>query len=79
LELRLRAWHDRLEARFTDRGIRYAPPPAPKSPAVYDDGEVAALPEGGFGLALARSAVDMLDYDRHDDAENHWTLVSGLG
>ena len=79
LELRLRAWHDRLEARFTDRGVRYDPPPSPESPAVFDDGAVAALPEGGFGLALARSAVDALDYDRADDSENHWTLVTSLG
>lgn len=45
--------------------------------------DTCALPgddaEGGRGLALARAAVDDLDY-RHDGGTNHWTIrrvVSG--
>jgi anti-sigma regulatory factor (Ser/Thr protein kinase) len=78
LELRLRAWPDRLEARFSDRGSRYDPPPS-AVPATWDETVPEGVPEGGFGLALARSAVDALDYDRDDTGENHWTLVSRLG
>lgn len=79
LELRLRAWPDRLEARFSDRGRRYDPPQPSPPAAAWDDTMLATLPEGGFGLALARSAVDALDYERTDAGENHWTLVSHLG
>ena len=46
LELRLRAWPDRLEACFSDRGIRYDPPQSPQSPGAWDDTLVEALPEG---------------------------------
>jgi anti-sigma regulatory factor (Ser/Thr protein kinase) len=34
-----------------------------------------ALPEGGYGLALARAAVDQLDYERTPDGINRWRLV----
>lgn len=80
LALRLLAWPDRLEARYTDTGIRYIPQPAaPEAPAAWDDTALDALPEGGFGLALVRAAVDALDYERAADGVNHWTLTSRLG
>jgi anti-sigma regulatory factor (Ser/Thr protein kinase) len=81
LELRLRAWPDRLEARFSDRGIRYEPPVVASLPPTLASGDAATapLPEGGFGLAIARATLDALDYDRSPDGENHWTLVSRLG
>lgn len=36
-----------------------------------------ALPEGGWGLALARAALDDLAYSRAGD-ENRWVLVKRL-
>ena len=81
LTLRLCAWPDRLEARYSDRGVRYEPAPDPQALPVIATGDeaVAPLPEGGFGLAIARATLDALDYDRSPGGENHWTLVSGLG
>jgi serine/threonine-protein kinase RsbW len=58
---------DRLTAMFTDDG-----PPADA------DVDAAELPDGlaesGRGLALARSAVDQVEYTRDVDG-NHWLVV----
>jgi anti-sigma regulatory factor (Ser/Thr protein kinase) len=77
LSLRLQAWADRLEAGFTDQGQPYIPAPV-LPPRALDDLDLDALPEGGFGLALARAALDQLDYRRTPDGDNHWTLISLL-
>jgi anti-sigma regulatory factor (Ser/Thr protein kinase) len=79
LELRLCAWPGRIEARFADRGVPYQPPAAPAAPALAADLEdLSALPEGGYGLALVRAAVDQHDYARTTGGENRWRLVSLL-
>ena len=79
IELRLLAWPDRLEARYTDAGVPYTPP-APSPPAEHpldlSDGE--ELPEGGYGMQIARAALDALDYRRTDDGRNRWTLLSRI-
>ena len=40
--------------------------------------DIGSLPEGGFGLALARAAVDACDYSRTPDGRNRWRLVKRL-
>jgi len=77
LALALRAWPDRLEAAFTDHGRPYAPRPA-APPTPLDEVQIDRLPEGGFGLALVRDALDALDYTRTDDGLNRWMLISRL-
>ena len=77
LTLCLRAWPDRLEADFADRGRPYEPKP-PRPLRVFDEVTLDDLPEGGFGLALARAALDVLDYHRTPAGDNHWTLISRL-
>ncbi len=75
VELRVRAYHDRIEAQFSDHGITYtAPPPAPQV-LEDDDWDIFAIPEGGYGLALVRAAVDHLEYHRTPGGVNHWRLV----
>jgi serine/threonine-protein kinase RsbW len=70
IELRLRVFRDRIEARFADCGVMVAPmahallPPDP-----------AALAESGYGLALARAAVDRLSYRRTQRGANCWRLT----
>jgi serine/threonine-protein kinase RsbW len=64
--LTLELYPDRLEANFKDDG---------RTAAVDIDAATMpdALAEGGRGLALAKAAVDILMYERHNGA-NHWTL-----
>jgi serine/threonine-protein kinase RsbW len=84
IRLDLRAYPDRAEATFADRGVAYAAPETPTAPVGMPDTPVAgavdpddllALAEGGYGLALARAAVDELDYERSADGINHWRLM----
>ena len=75
MHLRLRAYDDRVEALFTDQGVAFVDPAQPARPLPADD--PLALPEGGYGLALARAAVDQLDYARTPDGRNLWRLVKG--
>ncbi len=77
LMLALRAWPDRLEAAFTDHGRFYEPRPV-RPLAPLDELQIAQLPEGGFGLALARDALDALDYARTPEGLNRWLLISHL-
>lgn len=70
--LRLRLYTDRVEARFADYGIPYVLSDRPE-PLVDDD--ILALPEGGYGLALARAALDQLHYRRTAAGTNCWRLV----
>jgi anti-sigma regulatory factor (Ser/Thr protein kinase) len=89
MQMRLRAYPDRVEGRFTDQGGAYAPPPpAPDAPAGAAEGaegaegidaiDVMTLAEGGYGLALVRRVVDELDYTRTPGGGNEWRLVKRL-
>ncbi len=60
----LEVYSDRLDARFRDDG-RTAHVDAAAMPG--------DLPENGTGLAMAKAAMDVLRYERCDDA-NYWTL-----
>lgn len=85
LRLRLRAFPDRIEARFTDCGLPFAPqPPIDLGPATPATGagpgldpldDVSLVAEGGYGLRIARAAVDELDYARTRGGRNAWRLV----
>ncbi len=75
LQLRLRVYADRIEARFTDRGIPFNAPAEPVSAPASDELDILGIPEGGYGLALARAAVDRLDYHRTPGGLNRWRLV----
>ena len=69
LQFTLNLWvePDRVEAEFRDHGRR-----------VDIDLDVVVLPddsaESGRGLAMARAAVDELQY-RRDGSTNHWRIV----
>lgn len=47
---------------------------APNAPH-SDADELLDLPEGGFGLFVARQALDVLDYRRTPEGDNCWILV----
>lgn len=69
VELRLDLTRGCVKASIRDDGRAYVPrdPPPPLS--------MTDLPEGGYGLALARAALDDLNYERRPDGTNHWQLV----
>jgi serine/threonine-protein kinase RsbW len=58
------------------------PPTGPPVPDGLDDLDgllaTADLAEGGYGLPLARAALDTLDYSRSAGGENEWWLVKRL-
>ncbi|MBT2551331.1 ATP-binding protein [Arthrobacter sp. ISL-65] len=62
----LEVYPDRLDARFKDDGQ-----------IAHVDLDAAAMPddfaESGRGLAMAKAAVDVLTYRRHNN-DNYWTL-----
>jgi serine/threonine-protein kinase RsbW len=68
--LRLRLYPGRVEARFVDDGRPYPGSLSVSALPILDD-----LPEGGFGLALARAALDRLRYRRTGNGVNCWWLV----
>ena len=72
MDLRLRAYADRVVARFADRGIPFTGTLEPRGTFVADP---LALPEGGYGLALSRACVDRLAYRRTPQGTNCWRLV----
>jgi serine/threonine-protein kinase RsbW len=83
LRLRLRAYPDRVEARFNDRGVEFSGDPsqwgAARAPGVAPGPpDLADVPEGGYGLALVLQAVDRLDYARLAGGENRWRLVKRI-
>lgn len=73
--LRLRLYTDRVEARFTDDGIPYV---APGRPTDLPDSDALDLPEGGYGLMIARAALDRLQYRRASGGVNVWRLLKRL-
>lgn len=88
IELCLRSYPDRVEARFLDRGLPYLAPlrseraepagpagSADDASAVDSGGDVDGLPESGFGLTIARAALDTLEYHRSGRGTNVWHLV----
>lgn len=76
MRLRLFAYPDRVEARFSDRGIPYGLPLEPTLPA--PDLDVLDLDESGRGMAITRAAVDELHYRRTRSGANSWRLVKFL-
>jgi serine/threonine-protein kinase RsbW len=72
LRLRLLAFADRVEARFSDCGL-------PLEQECRDwaahGQDPLSLPEGGLGLALADAALDELRYVRTPAGVNRWRLV----
>jgi hypothetical protein len=60
-----------VETPFAGYGVAFAFPAPPSAPAA----DLAALPEGGYGLVLVRAAVDELVYARTPGGENQWRLV----
>ena len=65
----MQVYQDRLVARFSDHGAAWEPADEPRAPDPLD------LPEGGLGLAVARGALDELNYRRERDGTNVWQLV----
>jgi serine/threonine-protein kinase RsbW len=68
-ELQIQIFPDRLVARFADSGVAWEPSEEPDVPDPLD------LPEGGLGLAVARGALDELNYRREPNGTNVWQLV----
>lgn len=74
LHVRLRLFPDRIEALLIDWGAPYKPTFS-TSDAPDDDIDIAMLPESGYGLFIARSALDSLRYRRSRSGYNCWKLV----
>ena len=71
LQLRLRLFADRVQARLTDRGVAYRPEAA----LAINLDDLFALREGGFGMLIVRAAVDRLSYHRTPAGINCWRLT----
>jgi anti-sigma regulatory factor (Ser/Thr protein kinase) len=74
LRLRVRLYADRVVASFADRGVAFVPGEVQGPPG----SDPAELPEGGFGLALARASLDRLEYRRTPTGTNCWRLTKRL-
>jgi anti-sigma regulatory factor (Ser/Thr protein kinase) len=72
LEFHLCLYVDRVEGKFTDRGITWS---GQLGRAVPSDVDVSQLPEGGRGLHIAQVALDELRYWRADNGVNHWLAM----
>ena len=75
VQIRLRLYPNRAEATLTDAGIPYEPPSRPPASA---DRDLLDLAEGGWGLAIARAAVDDLRYRRLPGGKNRWQIVKRM-
>lgn len=78
-EFCLQVLPDRLQATLSDAGeAAFAgatiPVEAERTLDEEDDGALAALPESGRGLDLARAALDELRYTR-EDGRNVWHMM----
>ncbi|MFQ3631504.1 ATP-binding protein [Roseiflexus sp.] len=73
LRVRLRLFPDRVEALLIDQG---APLNLASFPPVSDNlADIMDVPEGGYGLLIARTALDSLRYRRTRNGANCWKLV----
>ena len=68
-ELQVLVYDTCLVAQFSDHGVAWEPGSEPVIPDPLD------LPEGGLGLAVARGALDELNYRREADGTNVWRLI----
>lgn len=71
-ELRIRLYADRLVALLSDRGMPFV-----ERGAHIDLGD-GELRERGHGLALARRALDHVEYSRSAEGLNCWCLVKHI-
>jgi len=75
LGLEVRFYKTRVVAKFTDSGAPFTEPtPAARRP----DGDELDVPEGGYGLHVARACVDRLAYARSKSGVNTWRLMKRL-
>lgn len=82
----LRATPDGCEVLLTDEGTpmpdgrapETGPETAPETGIDFGSGDLATLPEGGFGWPLIRAQVDAFDY-RRQDGRNLLRLAKRLG
>lgn len=72
LRLRLRCDSGSVQAELSDTGQPFQPR---SSEAHRDSRAKSELPEGGWGLNLARDCLDRLDYQRTPDGTNRWLLI----
>lgn len=75
-DLRFLLFPGRIEARFHDWGGEFREPVQTRG---EPDPMSLEIPEGGYGLLLARAMLDALEYDRSGGCENHWRLVKLIG
>ena len=75
--LRLRLARRWVEARYLDTGCRYVA--LPRAQATLDAEDALGVPEGGYGLIIARQALDNLGYRRTRAGVNCWRLRKRLG
>ncbi len=73
MRVRLRLFPDRVEALLIDQG---APFNLTLLPSISDNpADIMDVPEGGYGLLIARAALDSLRYRRTRSGFNCWKLV----
>jgi len=75
LSVTFQLFDDRIETHLLDHGIPFVDP----GPRVATVHTIDQLPEGGWGLELARGLVDSLLYQRSEDGVNSWRLVKRFG
>lgn len=63
-DVRLR--DDGCEVTLIDEGIPMPGGQLPDGTVEFDEGDLSALPEGGFGWMLIRSEMDDVEYERRD-------------
>ena len=71
--VRLRLHSDRAEAWLLDGGRVFVEPTLVSPPSSAD--AIEGLPEVGYGLPIARAALDELEYRRSRFGTNVWHLV----
>lgn len=74
IALRLRAYPDRVEGCFADRGVPFVERSGGDGSSAAGD-RLDDLPASGYGLPIARAALDDLTYRRSSRGTNFWHLV----